>query len=681
MIIIYLCKLEDMNSMDMWSNIVKMKLFDAFKQHIINHPKVDEYKPTSDKYDGGKLLEVVKKLESAEVDYNQEEVDKVADFLEISDYFHDLVIELYQCIKKYFNDFNMKGEDIMEFFIADLNREYRVVHKKMRETLKRQLNGTYLYQDMTNPKLQLPSGELVDTRAALEASTEAINMICNYLRFFLKKDFINRNADPNLFAANVQRIYRMASVYVTFKHSYDDILYNGGFIRIEREKKVFTFDYDNYHELRLLKLGNMMLGERMMHMNSRYRLEGKKLKLGKYVTNYRIKRATLQEGYVTLEFGQGNPKTHREIAIEMEAAIESFYEYLDINVKMEKLGNIMLAEALAVWIALSYICYETFERIDGDASSMYTKEDMNSIPRRFKKEKLITYIEKLTGIIKKNVKTILESFEADRSRYNDIWTSPLMLNGDYYCVPFFPIINCVPYNVIDTLLERGGFELEERGKVFEKYIYQCIMGEEHQYSIVCSPSLYYGSKEDGEEIDLMVALKDLVILGEVKCIHYSMDPQNYYNTWKRLVYGAEQAKRKAAFVETHSNLFDILNIRGKKILPIVVTNYPTFVGFEHNGVYVIDSYSLISYLNAGYMTMRELSMTTNPIRQANYFYHNEDEYSANFEKFIKKNPLKEIYMPKVAIENIPLLPQIEPWKCLAKSAIYRGHSRFDISNT
>ena len=134
-------------------------------------------------------------------------------------------------------------------------------------------------------------------------------------------------------------------------------------------------------------------------------------------------------------------------------------------------------------------------------------------------------------------------------------------------------------------------------------------------------------------------------------------------------------------MEKHPELFEELgDIREKRVLPIVVTNYPTFVGFEHDGVYVIDSFSFISYLNAGYMTMRELSKTDNPIRQIHQFYHNEAEYSANFEKYIQKNPVKEMYMSKVVVEDIPLLPQIDPWKCRAKSAVYKGHPGFDISN-
>ena len=74
--------------------------------------------------------------------------------------------------------------------------------------------------------------------------------------------------------------------------------------------------------------------------------------------------------------------------------------------------------------------------------------------------------------------------------------------------------------------------------------------------------------------------------------------------------------------------------------------------------------------------MREMSWTDNPIKQARFFYHNEDEYTYNFEDFLQLNPVKE----KVVVEEILLLLQIVPWKCRAKSAVYKGHLGLDIRN-
>jgi hypothetical protein len=658
-----------------------MKLFDAFKQYIVTHPKVAAYKPSSDKYDSEKLLDILKELAPDELDFTEEEKDKVVDFVEISDSFHKMADNFYNKVKSGFDDFNMKGENIVEYLIASLNREYRVVWNKMQEAMYSQPNGTYLFQDMTNTRLQLPDGSMVETRAALEASTDAINLVCNYLRFYLNDDFKNDQANPERFALNVLSLYQMADMFVTFKHTYDDILYNGGFVKIDREKQTLTFDYGSHYNLKLLKVGNMMFGERIMHVNSRYRFEGKTTGFEKYITNTRIKpRVKVQDGRVALEFGQGNPKELRKFYMEMEAAIEAFYEFLDMDVVLRKLSDVRLAEALAVWTALRYVCFMTFVNVNCDVT-MFTKEQMGVIPRLFKKEDLIDYIFRLTRIKYGKVKVVVESFEVDWKHFNDIWCSPLYAIGDSYSIPFFPVINSVPYNIIDHLLDRGGCDLDERGKIFEKYLHQRITGVNHRYPVTCFPSKYYGEKPDGEEIDLIVVLKKLVIVAEVKCIHYSMEPQEYYNAWSRLSEGAEQAKRKTEFIVAHPELFGELGeMSGKQLLPIVVTNYPTYTGFEQKGVYVIDSHSFMSYLCSGYMTERVLSATDNPIVDARFFYTNEDEYSTNFEQYLKKNPVKELYMPKIVVEDITQLPSINPWKCRVKSAVYKGNPGFDISN-
>ncbi|MBQ7072873.1 MAG: hypothetical protein IJM89_05850 [Bacteroidales bacterium] len=658
-----------------------MNLFDAFKQFIINHSKEVAYKPGSDKYDSDKLTAVLKELDFNNIIVSKDDVNKVKDFIEISDYFHAVMEDVYSYIKKDFDDFNMNGESIIQFFIAYLNREYKIIINKTHEQVKNHSKGTYLFQDMVNPKLQLPNGAYVDSRAALEGATDAINLICNYLRFFLKQDFKNEKASPERFAANVLRVFQIANVYVTFKHSYDDMLYNGGFVKIEREKKVFTFDYDNHYHLKLLRAGNMMFSERVFHVNNKFKAEKKTTVLSKYVSLYRINpNIQLKDGCVMLECIHGEAQLHHEIAVETAAAIVSFYDYLDLNMTLNKMRNVLLVEALAVLNALRYVCCEAFERLDCDVS-MFTKEQMDCIPRLFKKSDLISIIEKLTGINSNIVKIVLEVFEVDWKHYNNIWTSPLIVVDDYYCVPFFPIINCVPYNVIDYLLLSGGCDLDERGDDFEKYIYKSITEVKHLYSIDCLPSKYYGNLNDGEEIDLIVVLKNLVIVVEAKCIHYSMEPQDYHNAWERLKEGAKQASRKATFVESHPELFEMEGaLRKKRFLPVVVTNYPTFTGFDYNGVFIIDSHSFIAYLNSGDMVMKELSSSMSPIRSDILFYKTEDEYSSNFEFYLKNNPIKEIYMSKIDVENLELMPTINPWKCYGKSAVYRGDPGFDIQN-
>ena len=65
-----------------------------------------------------------------------------------------------------------------------------------------------------------------------------------------------------------------------------------------------------------------------------------------------------------------------------------------------------------------------------------------------------------------------------------------------------------------------------------------------------------------------------------------------------------------------------------------------YAGCEHEGVYVIDSHTFLSYFVAGYMTKREMGKDSNDIVDAKFFYNTETEFSANFENYLREQPVK-----------------------------------------
>lgn len=655
-----------------------MTFFNQFKKYIVKHPKVTAYKPTSEKYDPAQLKDVMTKLpEDVIRSITAEDLMRVDDFIKVSTLLHNIYRDFYPELQRRLADFNMKGRDIIEYFIAFLNKEYGTINDKINAAPHDLPKGTYLYQDMTNHKLQIPDGRQLDVKAVLEGATDTVSMLCNYLRYHLDEDYQNEDANPQGFSTNVMQIFQMANEVATFKHSYDDTLYDQTYVRVTGNK--VSFEYDNYRNEKLKALGHAILSERVLHVNCQLKEYGGKTILERYVTNYRVKRVNVDDGVVTLEFGQGDPKGHAEVAKATTAAIVSYYEFLDVKMRLEQLGGFTIEEALGVWVALQYVCFETMNKAKRQKGVVYTKKEMGCYPRKFRKSDLGNYMMKLTGIRLNTVQKVLNAFEVDWQRYNDIWTLPLYRIGDYYCLPFYPIVNSMPYNLIENLMQRGGYDLEQRGQDFEQYVYRMIAEANHQYALKCVAARRYGEKK--EEIDLIVALRDIVVLAEAKCIHYSMEPQNYGNAWERLTGGAEQALKKAAYMKAHPELFtDLGDVSKKRIIPVVLTNYPIYAGYEYKGVYVIDSHTFTSYFNAGYITKREMSKESNPIVDAKFFYKNETEFSANFEEYLRENPVKKIHMPKMVIDEIPLLPRILEGCCTAKTAVYRGNPGFDIRN-
>lgn len=657
-----------------------MKLFEAFKQYIVKHPRMTAYKPTSDKYDRKELLAILEKLRSEDVKVSKVEVDKVRDFLWITDFAYRLYKDFYSTVEEILGHLGMKGEDIVEFFIVFLNHEYKAVSDKIKETQRNMPIGTYMIQDMTNPKVELSDGTKVDMKAAMEGATDATSMLCNYMRRHLGDLYWNEGYDPNRFAGAIRYLYQVADMMATFKHSYDSVLYEKSFVKVDPQAETIAFDDDDYHEEKLKALGQLILGERILHVRCQNTEKSKKSELERYVKFYRVKRMKVTDGYIKLEFGQGMSKIHLDYMWGMQAAIDAYYELLDINMKLEGLGGICLIEVLGVWVALQTLCHEMVELWRVTPRMAYTKEDFCDSPRCIEIADLEAYLVKLTGIKNSHVKHVLKALEVDWTKYNYIWTSPLFRVGNHYCLPFIPIICGQPYNIIESLMQKGGYDLEKRGKDFEQYVYKQIAEAKHEYKINCIASKKFGSKGKGEEIDLLIELRDIVVLAEAKCIHYSMEPQNYGEAWSRLTHGAEQALRKKAYVENHPEVFSELgDVSNKKIVPVVLTNYPTYAGCEHEGVYVIDSHTFISYFVAGYMTKRMMSLTVNPIVNARFFYNSEAGMSANFEKYLKEQPVKQIHIGKMVVEDIPQLTQLSPWKCTAKTVVYKGDPSFDIS--
>lgn len=653
--------------------------FNLFKEYIVKHPRKAEYKPTSVKFDEKQMLAICQCLPNF-ANAQREDKDAILDFVDLSKSINGLFEKFYKCLFDNLNHLNLKGCEIAEYFVAILNKEFKVVMDKHWKNMKNVDKGTYFTSDFLDFKIQSSVEEIgfMDCRAAFEGATDSINLILNFLRHSLDNVFAEDNANPQEFAGRIRNVYQKAQMVVVCKHSYDDMLYNGGFITVDRELHVTMFDYDNHERLKLLRAGDMMFAERRLFMHGQMREHKTVPRLFRYVTTFRIKKASVNNGCISLAFGQSEPSEHKGIALDIQNAIDAYYEFLDGNSLLPNFANATVDEAVSIWVAIMYIAQYMIAHVEYD-TALYKKDDFTTIPSKISKIDLQSYVRKLTGISTRKIQKVLDGLAVDWGKFNDIWKTMLYPVGDYYLLPFFPLINSAPYNIIDSLLLKGGLDLQDRGKVFEKYLYNYLISRKSSYPITCMPTGLYGKTGEKEEIDVLIGMKNVVLVGDAKCIHYSVEPINYAEAWGRLKEGCEQAKRKAYFVRQHPEYFQELgDYRCKRFLPFVVTNYPTFVGYEHDGVYVVDSHSLLAYLQCGIMSVREMGINGDPIRGIKMLYRNENEYSDNIDGFFAKNPIKEEFLKRIEIVDVPLANSENSWKVFSKSAQVKNNSQFNI---
>ena len=658
------------------------EFFEAYKRYIIKHPNKLEYKPTSNtKYDSRKLLEITEKLDN-NIPCSEEDEKAIIDFVKISDYIYDLYAQLYKHIHDNFRHLNLKGCDIAEYIVAGLNREYKVIWNKREATLNKAEKGSYFLSDLMNFKLQSPIPEvgLIDARACLESATDTCSLLLNYLRYFLDKELTHEDFKPEEFAGRVRDSMQISQIAVVLKHSYDDILCNDGFVKIDEKNNLITFDYNNHDRLKLLTAGDMMFSEHRMQVMRRAQESNIRPRLYKYITINRIKKVKINNSCITLNFGQGEPKEHRQIVNDMQSAIDAYYEFLVGDTILPNFANSTIDEVISVWCAIQYITSYVSSNINYDIS-INTREDFSSVPSKMLKSDLISYVVKLTGINFAKVRASLMALEADWTKFNDIWTSMLYPVGEYYLLPFFPIIYSSPYNVIDQLMQRGGFNLEERGKQFEIFLYNQLTQKKTSFPITCMQTGRYGVQGNEEEIDVLISMKNVVLVADAKCVHYSVEPINYAEALKRLIEGCEQAIRKADFIKNNPQYFNTLgDYSSKTIIPFVITNYPTFTGFSHKDVYIIDSHSFLAYIQSGIMTMRQLTLTIDPIIGLKKFYYNEEQFSNEFIKYLSDNPVKHEFLKRIYIHDLPLPILPKPWRIISKSAQINNDFGFNISN-
>lgn len=163
------------------------------------------------------------------------------------------------------------------------------------------------------------------------------------------------------------------------------------------------------------------------------------------------------------------------------------------------------------------------------------------------------------------------------------------------------------------------------------------------------------SNEGGEEIDLLIRCKSVVMVVELKCFVRPVDPIDRYDYIEKLEGAAVQAAKKAEWAAQNREkispfLGDVLDVGELKFLPMVALNNSAGVGLEINGVPVTDVHWLRMLLantsvNSGGIRDRERKVYVQKLID---LYHDEYELAANFSQLCVNVPTLEKF--RVAME-------------------------------
>ncbi len=624
--------------------------------------------PFNDDFNLDYLKSYLSKLEDNEESY------KLFTFFLLAYNFNAFYKSTFANIKEMFHESNLNYNELLEFLITSSNRHYLLLHKTPDST-KKEFN----FQDFFKKTIESVDETIgkIDARAALETEIDSLNTLINYLKYFEEElNTSNKIENDTSRVDSIIKLTLATNYFNVIRFTHEDSLFNNGYIEYDSDSNTIHYKYENVNELFLGKIGYYRLNR---NVTSHF------LILNEYLDNYkdvrmlisktyegknqvkRIKKTKINQGLVEFELASGLDTNEFYNFLFLDVQLRTYYDFI-YNVVMPNAEGLTLKDCLILFSMIQSIFKNVanYNKVEDD-SVMRIKE-FGKFPSKIKSNHLKLYLKSKTRYSTKQINYFINLLVNKKDQRLNFWYYPFLEKNEYYYVPLLSFLDPLIFVLSDKWLEDSGFDLEDRGFYFEKNIKEnfteALTNKKYNF-IIPSISKYTLSNGKFEEIDLIMNLKNVVVIAEVKCIKYSLTPRDEFNALKRLREGAKQINRKAEFIANNSEKFknEIGDITGKKIIKIVLTNFPSYSGYIMEDVPIVDYYLIESYIKSGRIssyryTTENGKITENKLRAEEIFYNNEDEFCNKFESFVLKpdyiekcRDYFEFKVNKLSVEN------------------------------
>jgi hypothetical protein len=253
-----------------------------------------------------------------------------------------------------------------------------------------------------------------------------------------------------------------------------------------------------------------------------------------------------------------------------------------------------------------------------------------------------------------------------RTRSDGLWQKPLIpLSGTEFLVVSAPLKYGNMLRTAERWLRQGGFDLDRRGPVFEKLARETIAKYLkdspllHDY-YVAPDTVFVGPER--EEIDLLIRIGRLLLVGEAKCQIFPAEALETYRFRQRLSEGAVQATRKVIGIQNSlgelQSAVGLSSIEDVTVVPLVLSNHILGSGYPIDGVPVVDLVYLGTLLKDGYfrtmvvMGRKGEEYPGNLVR----FYTDQADAERCIPKLLSEQPVMRVLGPLVKrrIRPVPL---------------------------
>lgn len=259
--------------------------------------------------------------------------------------------------------------------------------------------------------------------------------------------------------------------------------------------------------------------------------------------------------------------------------------------------------------------------------------------------------------------------DTSRMFAKSIWAEPLLPQpgtGNLHVV-LAPLLSASPVKRVEAWMERGGISdslgLKGRGKPFERHVRKVLSDVLADNDLLMDASVAeHGLKRKGEseEIDLLVRVGDIVLVGEVKCFVAPSEPTDKRNHLANLDKATAQAEVKRAWADANREaVAEALGVEAAqtarlRMVPLVVLNHGFGMGLERYGVPVVDLHYLRILLGWGSYQgdtrfERHVGMMYDPVT----LYRSQAEFEAKVDNLLRDPPPFKRFEGRVRWRRIP----------------------------
>lgn len=590
--------------------------------------------PFSMKFNQIKSIEKNEELfKTLEDDFTSNSVFKYSEYFNW--YFKSICNDLQEVLSKSI----LTKSTFIELIIADLNRNELIITEDTKQSL---FSGdTYDNNRQGNEYIQKPEfqNDKEPVWGLIDSMIDTAILNLNYLNYVKFKNNIETKDEISQVEV-IRDIGFIGSKFNAIKQAYDKIIWRGGVIESENSVIKLKSDHDN------LMLDNVALTRLTRNVSNvqtelHYNLEKYKTVLKSYhkTRHFQIIKSIEEiDGEMVPKY-QAKAKTPTDTFISFIAPILTYYPFYhsEVITQFENLTILDLVNLFSILCDFVMVLpipeYEDTEVKDLSKFKLFNPQ--------IRKKVLLNHFISTTKYSEKQILIFLNLLIQKGEKHN-LYLYPIYENNEYF---FFSHANIKRANMlylVDKWLDMGNCDLAERGFKFEDYIKSFLQNEKlnefAKFNLIDQSRFTFFDENKirfEEEIDLVIKTETTIIIAEIKCTTYPLEPNDFYSSFQTIKKAKNQIVRKVKFIEDNWNKFEyLLGKKGKRnIEKIIIVNFPHYAGRIIEDIPIADFYLFLSYFRSGKLVNvkieRGVGISTNEL----LYYDSVNSFEKNFGQF------------------------------------------------